>query len=69
MTVEMKGNLILVIPEVDVKISSGGQPPYPFCRLSSTSNTFLNIWMRMLDTSEHLRKFCGVRLRRGAETI
>ena len=35
----------------------------------STSNTILKIWMRMLDSSEHLRKFCGVRLRRGAETI
>ena len=69
MTFEMKRKLIQVIPEVGVKISSGGQPLYQFCRLSSTSNTFLKIWMRMLDTSEHLRKFCGVRLRRGAETI
>ena len=62
MTFEMKRKLIQVIPEV-------GQPLYQFCHLSSTSNTFLKIWMRMLDTSEHLRKFCGVRLRRGAETI
>ena len=69
MTFEMKRKLIQVFPDVGVKISSGGQPLYHFCRLSSTSNTFLKIWMRMLDTSEHLRKFCGVRLRRGAETI
>ena len=59
MTFEMKRKLIQVIPEVGVKISSGGQPLYQFCRLSSTSNTFLKKWMRILDTSEHLRKFCG----------
>ena len=69
MTFEMKRKLIQVIPEVRGRCQNLFWRPTSISVLPFVVNFKYKIWMRMLDTSEHLRKFCGVRLRRGAETI